>query len=177
MEWSFFSFFLNNEEAFLELNPNLLETNVFNILLLLGLLIYANKVSFSVGLNTRKNNIIQTIENAQKDLLNASNYYYFAEKGFVQSLFWLQSWKTFYQNKKINIVKVKYARVQYEVKKSFLTNQILIWNLKKKIFLSLKRYILLFSVGRILRKFLGLSEKKKSKFIQTTILKLGGTKK
>ena len=41
--------------------------------------------------------IIQTIENAQKDVVNASNYYYLAEKGFTQSLFWLQSWKMLYE--------------------------------------------------------------------------------
>ena len=62
MEGIFVSLLLNNhEEAFLELNPNLLETNVFNILLLLGLLIYGYKTSFSVGLETRQKQIIQTI--------------------------------------------------------------------------------------------------------------------
>ena len=55
------------------------------ILILLGILLYANKVSFSVSLENRQKEIIQTIENAQKDVLNASNYYYLAEKGFTQS--------------------------------------------------------------------------------------------
>ena len=43
---------------------------------------------------------VVTFENAQKDVLNASNYYYLAEKGFTQSLFWLQSWKALYQKDK-----------------------------------------------------------------------------
>ena len=87
MAWNVFSFFLNSEEAeaFIQLNTNFLETNVVNILLLLGILIYANKTSFSVGLENRQKEIIQTIENAQKDVTNASNYYYLAEKGFTQS--------------------------------------------------------------------------------------------
>ena len=48
-----FSFLLNNEEAeaLFQLNTNFLETNVINIGLLLGILIYANKTSFSVGLD------------------------------------------------------------------------------------------------------------------------------
>ena len=105
MAWNVFSFFLNSEEAeaFIQLNTNFLETNVINILLLLGILIYANKTSFSVGLENRQKEIIQTIENAQKDVLNASNYYYLAEKGFTQSLFWLQSWKALYEKDKANL--------------------------------------------------------------------------
>ena len=93
MKWDFFSFFLNSEEPFLQLNTNFLETNVVNILLLVGLLVYGYKVSFSVSLDQRQKDIIQTIENAQKDVLNASNYYSLAEKGFTQSLFCLQNWK------------------------------------------------------------------------------------
>ena len=80
MEWNVSPLFLSHEESFLEFNPNILETNLINILLLLGLLLYAYKVSFSSTLENRQKEIIQTIENAQKDVLNATNYYYFAEK-------------------------------------------------------------------------------------------------
>ena len=95
MDWNFCSLFLTHgeeSEAFIEFNSNILETNLINLLILFGVLLYANKVSFSKGLEERQQNIIQTIENAQKDVVNASNYYYLAEKGFTQSLFWLQSW-------------------------------------------------------------------------------------
>ena len=44
MNWNLFSFFLNNEESFIEFNTNILETNIINIFLLIGLLLYANKV-------------------------------------------------------------------------------------------------------------------------------------
>ena len=78
MNWNLFSFFINNEESFIEFNTNILETNIINIILLIGLLLYANKVSFSGSLESRQKEIIQTIENAQKDVLNASHYYYLA---------------------------------------------------------------------------------------------------
>jgi F0F1-type ATP synthase membrane subunit b/b' len=180
MELNLFSFFLTNEEAqesFLEFNTNLLETNVFNILLLLGLLIYANKVSFSVGLADRQKEIIQTIENAQKDVLNASNYYYFAEKGFTQSLFWLQSWKALYEQEKLEIVNSKYKQVKTGLAESFSTTEVLISNFEKKAFLSLQRYIIFLTASRILRKFLFLSDLEQSKLIEGTITKIGGTKK
>ena len=61
MTWNSFSFFLNSEEteAFLQLNPNILETNLVNILILIGLLVYGNKVSFSVSLENRQKEIIR----------------------------------------------------------------------------------------------------------------------
>ena len=45
MVLDFSTFLMNNsEEAFIQLNPNILETNVQNIVILLGILLYANKV-------------------------------------------------------------------------------------------------------------------------------------
>jgi len=177
MIWNLFSFFLNKEEAFIELNPNILETNVINILILIGLLVYGYKTSFSSTLDARQKEIIQTIENAQKDVINASNYYELVEKGFSQSLFWLQSWKSFYQKEKIDSVNNKYNIVKAGLKESFSTSDNLIKNFENKSFISLKRYIILLTASKILRKFLMLSEKEQLKLIELTIAKIGGNKK
>jgi len=177
MNWNLFSFLLNSEnEPLIQLNTNLLETNVFNILLLLGVLAYANKVSFSTGLENRQKEIIQTIENAQKDVVNASNYYYLAEKGFTQSLFWLQSWKSLYEKDKVEIVNNKYKLVKSGLMETFSTTENLITNFENKAFVSLQRYMILVTASRILRKFLFLSESEQSQLIDVTISKLGGAK-
>ncbi len=177
MKWDFFSFFLNSEEPFLQLNTNFLETNVVNILLLVGLLVYGYKVSFSVSLDQRQKDIIQTIENAQKDVLNASNYYSVAEKGFTQSLFWLQSWKMLYEKDKVDLVNNKYKLVKTGLEDSFNATENLIKNFENKAFISLQRYMIFITASRILRKFLFLSENEQSKIIENTISKLGGLKK
>jgi F0F1-type ATP synthase membrane subunit b/b' len=179
MTWNSFSFFLNSEEAeaFLQLNPNILETNLVNILILIGLLLYGNKVSFSVSLENRQKEIIQTIENAQKDVANASNYYYLAEKGFTQSLFWLQSWKALYQKDKIDLVNNKYKLVKTGLSDTFSTTENLINNFENKAFITLQQYMIFVTASKILRKFLFLSEAEQSKLIEVTISKLGGVKK
>jgi F0F1-type ATP synthase membrane subunit b/b' len=177
MEWNFFSFFLNNEEPFIEFNTNILETNLINIFLLFGILFYANQTSFSVSLKARQKEIIQTIENAQKDVVNASNYYYLAEKGFTQSLFWLQSWKILYEKDKIEIVNNKYSLVKNGLLETFSTTENLIKNFETKAFISLQRYIIFITASKILRKFFFLSEKEQSKLIELTISKLGEVKK
>lgn len=177
MTLNLFSFFLNSEESFIELNPNLLETNIINIGILIGLLVYANKVSFSVGLEDRQKEIIQTIENAQKDVVKASNYYYLAEKGLTQSLFWLQSWKALYEKDKVSTVENKYKLVKSGLLEAFSTTENLIKIFENKSFLSLQRYIIFVTASKILRKFLFLSEKEQSKLIETRISNLGGSKK
>jgi F0F1-type ATP synthase membrane subunit b/b' len=176
MNWNTLSFFIN-EEPILQLNPNILESNIQNIVILLGVLIYANNVSFSVSLEERQKDIIQTIENAQKDVLNASNYYYLAEKGFTQSLFWLQSWKMLYEKDKVDLVNNKYQIVKNGLEETFITTENLIKNFENKAFLSLQRYIIFITASRILRKFLFLSDAEQSKILEITISKLGGIKK
>ena len=177
MTWNLFSFFLNSEEPFIELNPNILETNIINIGILIGLLVYANKVSFSVGLEDRQKEIILTIENAQNDLVKASNYYYLAEKGVTQSLFWLQSWKSLYEKDKIDLVNNKYKLVKTGLTEAFNTTETLIKVFENKSFLSLQRYIIFITASKILRKFLFLSDTEQSKLIETKISSLGGSKK
>ena len=177
MIWDFVSFFINSEEAFIELNPNILETNIINIGLLVGILLYANKVSFSVGLENRQKEIVQTIENAQKDVVKASNYYYLAEKGLTQSLFWLQSWKALYEKDKVDLVNTKYQLVKTGLTEAFITTENLVKVFENKSFLALQRYIIFITASKILRKFLFLSETEQSKLIETRISNLGGDKK
>jgi F0F1-type ATP synthase membrane subunit b/b' len=177
MTLTLFSFFLNHEEAFIEINSNFLETNIVNILLLLGLLIYAYKTSLSVSLNERQAEIFQTIEDAQNDVVKATNYYFLAEQGFSQSLFWLQSWKSIYDKEKIEIVNTKYKQVKNGLQETFLTTENLVANLEKKAFLSLQRYIIYLTASRILRKFILLSDEEQSKVLETTISQLERVKK
>lgn len=175
MKSEFISFFLSHEEGLIEFNSNILETNLINLIILFGILLYANKVSFSTSLEARQKSILQTIENAQQDVVNASNYYYLAEKGFTQSLFWLQSWKSFYEKEKVSIVKTKYNVVKKGLLDTFATTESLISNFENKTFLSLQRYIIYITASRILRKFLALSDLEQSKLIEITISKLGGS--
>jgi F0F1-type ATP synthase membrane subunit b/b' len=177
MIWNAVSFFLSHEEPFIELNTNILETNLVNLLILVGLIIYGFQVSVIPNLDLRQKEISQIIENAQKDVLEASNYYSLAEKGFTQSIFWLQSWKSLYQKEKIEIVTNKYKLVKSGLLETFSTTENLILNAEKKSFLSLQRYILYITASRILRKFLFLSDIEQSKLIESTISKLGGVKK
>ncbi len=169
--------FLTSQESFLEFNFDILETNTVNIFLLIALLAYVKKTSFDPNLETRQQEIIQSIENAQKDFLNALEYYSFCEKIFQQTFFWLQYWKTSYETEKKLIVRSKYILVKKIIQQSITATRSLIKNFEKKSFLSVQKYINYFVASKILRKFFTLTEKEQSKLIEVTISALGGAKK
>jgi F-type H+-transporting ATPase subunit b len=177
MNWNFFSFFLNNEEPFLQLNTNILDTNVINIAILVGLLVYGYKSSVGPSLEARQKEIAQTIENAQNDVLKARATYISAEKSYTQSQLWLESWKESYQLEKIEIVTNRYKQIKNALLETFLTTETLVTNYENRSYLSLQKYIVYLTASRILRKFLLLSDLEQSKVIESTITKLGGSKK
>jgi len=177
MKWNLFSFFLTSQEleiqenSFVEFNSNLLETNLFNILLLLGILFYVIQNSLRQNLEKRQENIIQVIENAQNDLLLASKAYTDAENGFSQSLIWLQIWKTMYQHEQKQFVTSKYTQIALGLKETFVTTEILLDNFEKKTFLSIKKYILLSTTSRIIRKYIQLPKERKTGVFRALIKK------
>lgn len=177
---TFFSFFLNSEslseESFLEFNFNLFETNIVNIALLVGLLLYGNKVSFRGNLKQRRDDILQVIEKAQEDLLLTSNYYNSTEDGAKQVQFWLQSWELTYKKEKQEIVKTKSKQVKNGFATTFTTTQLFLKTFENKAFLSLQRYLLFLTASRILRKFLLLSRNEQTKFVDMALTSLGGMK-
>jgi hypothetical protein len=172
-----FSFLLSHQESIFEINTNILETNLINILILIGILLYANKVAFSATLENRKKEIIQSVENAQKDVKNASNYFFISEKGFTQTLFWLQLWKNLYQNEKIKIINNQYNFSKQIIENNFDISYKLIETTEKKYYIFLQKYFLLIIASRILRRFLLLSNQEQKRMIEAIILKLGEIKK
>jgi F-type H+-transporting ATPase subunit b len=174
--FSFFSFFVNNEESFLEFNSNILETNLINILLLIALLVYVYKNFVGVTLSERQSSILQTIENSQKDLVNASNYLDAALVNYYNTFLILQSWNDSYQKEKIEIVTNKYKFVKKNLEENFASTEILINSVEKKAFIALRRQFILVTASKILKQFLLLEEKEQTVLIEKIIKELGESK-
>jgi F0F1-type ATP synthase membrane subunit b/b' len=167
------SFFLSHE-SFFEFNTNILETNTINIFLLIALLVYVKKTSFDPNLESRQKEIVQSIENAQKELIDSFQYYEFCENLYKQSFFWLDYWKKSYQSQKLEIVELKYNSVKKFLEENMLTTKILLRNFEKKAFLSLQKSINYLVASKILRKFFTLTEKEQIKLMEVTVSTLGG---
>jgi hypothetical protein len=173
MTISNFSLMFSQEELF-EFNSNLLETNLFNLLLLFGLLVYGYSTVGSQSLAQRQLDILQVLENTQKDLQQSATYYQVTQKGFFESLVWLQFWRDFYQKEKEELIETKYQQLLNRLSSTFRVTESLISTLEKKAFLSLQRYILFLTTSKILRKFLLLSSSEKGKLLETVLTQLGG---
>lgn len=161
-------FLLGHENEF-GFNLNLLETNIFNIFILLGILIYAYQVSFKQTLETRQKEIFQTVENAQKEVTLATQSYELAEKSLTQTFFWFQSWKNFYEKEKIELTNQKYTQIQNQLEASLALTETIISTFEKKAFSDLQRLILLLTTSQILRKFFLLSEEEQTRLIDTNL--------
>ena len=68
-----------------KLNTNLLETNIINILLLVGGLIYVLKQFLGQALSARQEKVLSTIQESENQLIQAKNRLVESEKQFAQS--------------------------------------------------------------------------------------------
>ena len=68
-----------------KLNTNLLETNIVNIILLVGGLIYILKQFLGQALSVRQEKVLATIQEAENQLTQAKNRLVESEKQFAQS--------------------------------------------------------------------------------------------
>jgi F0F1-type ATP synthase membrane subunit b/b' len=156
----------------IELNTNILETNLINILLLLGLLVYVNKTSFSLSLKERQNEISQNLAKVEKDIFSSLKFYEKSELNLKLSHLYVQEWRNTYEKEKIAIVESKYGNVKESLSQIFLNTESLFESFESKTTANLQKYLVLLATGKLLRKFFFLSKEKKSKIINEIIFNL-----
>jgi len=160
-------------EHIIEFNTNILETNLINILLLFGLLLYANNVSFKASLESRQSEIAQNIENAQNNVNEALSYYSLAEKNIEKTYLYINLWKENYQKAKVNLINSKYENIKNLINEIFQASENLIESFEQKTNLSLQRYAIILTTGKLLKRFFSFSLNEKSKMLSLIISNLG----
>lgn len=158
--------------SFIEFNTNILETNLINIFLLIALLLYVNKVSFSLSLKERQKEIGQSLEKAEKEILVALNYYAEVEQSYQESYFYLELWKKSYEEEKTKFLSSKHEEIKKTLQEVFVTSENLLTNFENKSNLSLQSYLILFTVGKLLKNFFNLSKEEKANLTTSIISKL-----
>lgn len=169
----FLPFFVFNEETLVHLNTNILETNIINIILLIAFLVYASNITFKSILEKRKNDIILMLTSAEDDVTIALEYYSNTEKNLKKTLFLLETWRTIYKQQKIKNLEVSYNLLKTGFIETFQTTESLLQNFEVKASFALQQSILIIVTSEIVRKFLYLSKKEQSKYLELTLLNLG----
>lgn len=159
----------------IQLNTNILETNLINILLLIALLFYVYQSSFSVTLKERQNEIFENLEKINKDLKLSETFYEKSQQKLSFLSFYLQEWKAFYQTEKNKSVKEKYENIKENLEEIFLNTENLVKSLDRKTKINIEKYLVFLASGKLLRKFFFLSKDKKAKIIKQIICNLDQT--
>ncbi len=159
-------------QELIEINSNLLETNLINILLLLALLFYVNKTSFSANLAQRQNEISQSLNKIEKDILISLNFYEKTEESIKFAYLYFQEWKILYEKEKINLASAKYQNIKENLEEIFKSTENLFYNFELNSKNNLEKYLILLVSGKLLRKFFFLAKDEKSKIIKEILLNL-----
>lgn len=163
---------LSHHDIFLGINTNILETNIINIFFLFLLLFYAYNTSFQSTIKQRQREIIENIENSQKDFLKSLEIYKLSELKNKKLIFYLEFKRKQYIEEKKKIIKIKTNYLLDTFFTTLSTSESIVINFQIKSLLILQNYILILLATKILRKFYFLSEKDQLKIIDLNINKL-----
>ncbi|CAM9095706.1 unnamed protein product [Ectocarpus sp. 8 AP-2014] len=120
--------------ASVSLNTDLFETNIINIILLLGILFVVIKKFLTENLTARKEKIVQGIENAETRLADSNKRYNEAKKQWSQMDIIIKEITQQMETTKQNVLKLKWDQGKDDISKKFTTAIVVLRNRENKIF-------------------------------------------
>lgn len=120
--------------ASISLNTDLFETNIINIILLLGILFIVIKKFLTENLTARKEKIVQGIENAETRLADSNKRYNEAKKQWSQMDIIIKEITQQMETTKQNVLKLKWDQGKDDLSKKFTTAIVVLRNRENKIF-------------------------------------------
>ena len=120
--------------ASVSLNTDLFETNIINIILLLGILFVVIKKFLTENLTARKEKIVQGIENAETRLADSNKRYNEAKKQWSQMDIIIKEITQQMETTKQNVLKLKWDQGKDDLSKKFTTAIVVLRNRENKIF-------------------------------------------
>jgi len=136
-----------------ELNTNLLETNLFNILILIGLILYVAKGFFTSTVETRRSQIIKSLDNLDKNLVSANQRFLESNKQLKQIDLLIESLQKENNEQKYRSLDNKYNILVKNTNRLFDLSQLTIENTAQDTFVFLQKYLVTLVIGMLLIKF------------------------
>lgn len=147
-----FSLLLVNFE--LEFNFNIFETNLFNILLVIGFLYYVYKVSYRFSLESKQKEIVKVIENSERTLSQSLNYYFLGEKLYRQVFLIFSNFQQSIKTKKKIIINEKTEKLKQIIESKIAFSKKLLVKKKLNKLVLTKQYLLYLVLSKIITKYL-----------------------
>jgi hypothetical protein len=153
------------------INTNIFETNIVNLLILFGLLIYIGKNFLKNAVNKRKDQILQTLEILQNNFKKATFTFIHSQKQFKQVKFTLYYLRDDNTIQKITALNRKYQKFNKARTLLFLFGMENILKNKLNISIDLQRFFLSFAIGKVLKRCTKFSNREKEQILSRYILK------
>jgi len=138
----------------LEFNSNIFETNLFNILFVIGFLYYVYKTSYQVSLESKQKEIVKILENSEKNLSQSLNYYFLSEKLYKKAFLIFSNFQEILKTKKKSIINEKSERLIQIIQAKVLFSKKLLAKKKGNKFILAKQYLLYLILSKIIKKYL-----------------------
>ncbi len=137
----------------LQINTNLLETNLLNILILISFLLYGYKVSYGPTLEARKKIIVTNIQKDHSRSLQGLYNHILTEENIAISFSYLQCCKSLRCIDKIKSIKNKYVHLKRNLRGIYLFGKKMSIYLEIKMFIFSKKHVLTVLANQILEEF------------------------
>nr|QNO36010.1 AtpF [Sargassum hemiphyllum var. chinense]QPZ94183.1 ATP synthase CF0 B subunit [Sargassum hemiphyllum var. chinense] len=164
----------SNEEFNISLNPDIFETNIINIVILLGILFVVIKNFLTENLTSRKEKIVETIESAEAQLTDSNNRYIEAQKQWAQVDIIIKEINQQMETTKRNLLKLKWNQTKEDLSKKFALAIEILHNRENKIFADVIREVSKKALNRVINKLVNqLGKVEQSAIINRKIAQLG----
>lgn len=138
----------------LEFNPNFFETNLFNILVVIGFLYYVYKASYQISLETKQKEIIKVLDNSEKNFSQSSNYYFLSQKLYKKAFLIFINFQKVLKTKKNAIINEKSDKLIQVIQTKILFSKKLLTKKKLNKLVLAKQYLLYLILDKIIKKYL-----------------------
>lgn len=171
---SYIDCIISSENFEISLNMNLFETNIINIILLLGILFVVIKNFLTENLTSRKKKIVENIENAETRLADSNKRYMEAQKQWTQMDIIIKEINQQMETTKQNVLELKWDQAKEDLSKKFTVAIEILRNRETKIFNDVVKEVYKKALNRVTLKFQNqLGKVEQSAIINRKIKQLG----
>lgn len=149
---SYIDYIIANENFEISINTDIFETNIINLIILLGILFVVIKNFLTENLTNRKKKIISDIENAETRLADSNKRYVEAQKQWSQMDIILKEINQQMETTKQNVLKLRWDQAKEDLSKKFIVAIEILRNRENKIFNDLIKEVSKKALTRVTRK-------------------------
>ena len=145
-------------------NFDIFETNLVNIIILIGLIVYVAKGFFTDTIDVRRQQIIKTLENLDENLLVSNQKFLETTKQLNQINVIIDQLEKDHSNQKMLFLDKRYSLFVNDIERLFSISKQILDKTSQDTFQFLQKYLITLVIGKLLIQYIeGINEQNSSK--------------